>query len=86
MNPGTPGFWPIQILPPDFYEKTVQIKRGTIFQVINMLWPTFTKDSDDSDDNDTNNNNLKADFELYRNGDDPELDHILEILKMMTET
>jgi len=45
-----------------------------------MLWPTFTKDSDDSDDNDTNNNNLKADFELYRNGDDPELDHILEIL------
>lgn len=45
-----------------------------------MLWPTFTKDSDDSDDNDTNNNNLKADFELYRNGDDPEFDHILEIL------
>jgi len=45
-----------------------------------MLWPTFTKDSDDSDDNDTNNNNLNADFELYCNGNDPELDHILEIL------
>ena len=43
-----------------------------------MLW--LTLDSDDSDDNDTNNNNLKADFELYRNGDGPELDHILEIL------
>lgn len=68
---------PIQILPPYFYENTVQISRETIYPVVNMLWPTFTKDSDDSDDNDTNNNNLKADFELYHNGDDPELDYIL---------